>query len=75
MEIEKGLLEKVKSENFEFRKLYEEHSVLKDRVEELNRMKFLTTDQEAEKKKIQRHKLQLKDKLATIASQYEGNLH
>ncbi|MEE9258740.1 MAG: DUF465 domain-containing protein [Nitrospinaceae bacterium] len=75
MEIENDLLEKVKSKSEEFKKLFEEHSSLKSRVEELNKLRFLSTEQEMEKKKIQVHKLKLKDKMAEIASQYQANLH
>ncbi|MEE2986788.1 MAG: DUF465 domain-containing protein [Nitrospinota bacterium] len=75
MEIEKDLLEKVKSENQEFKKLFDEHTELKVRVEELNKLKFLTSEEEMEKKKIQVHKLHLKDKLEEMLSQYQANLH
>ena len=75
MEIEKDLLEKVKSENQEFKKLFDEHTELKVRVEELYKLKFLTSEEEMEKKKIQVHKLHLKDKLEEMLSQYQANLH
>ena len=75
MEIEKDLLEKVKSENQEFKKLFDEHTELKVRLEELNKLKFLTSEEEMEKKKIQVHKLHLKDKLEEMLSQYQANLH
>ncbi len=39
MEIDQDLLEKVRTSNNEFRKLYDEHLTLKSRVEELNKMK------------------------------------
>ena len=51
MDIDQELLTKVKKTNIEFKRLHEQHTKLKDRVEELNRMKFLTTEQEEEKKK------------------------
>ncbi len=40
MEINQDLLEKVKTNNDEFRKLYDEHSTLKTRVDELNKLKY-----------------------------------
>ncbi len=75
MEIDQDLLEKVKTNNDEFRKLYDEHLTLKTRVEELNKMRFLTPDQEMEKKTIQKKKLQQKDRMNEIVGEYEANLH
>lgn len=75
MEINQDLLEKVKTSNNEFRKLYDEHLTLKSRVEELNKMKFLTPEQEIEKKTIQKKKLQQKDRMNEIVGEYEANLN
>ncbi|GJL77978.1 MAG: hypothetical protein NPINA01_09670 [Nitrospinaceae bacterium] len=75
MEINPELLEKIKGENEEFKKLYEEHSALKNRVEELNKMKFLSSEQEIEKKKHQKEKLKAKDRLEEILSTYQAHLH
>lgn len=75
MEINQDLLEKVKTSNNEFRKLYDEHLTLKSRVEELNKMKFLTPEQEIEKKTIQKKKLQQKDRMNKIVGEYEASLH
>ncbi|TDJ48917.1 MAG: DUF465 domain-containing protein [Nitrospina sp.] len=75
MEINQDLLEKVKTSNNEFRKLYDEHLTLKSRVEELNKMKFLTPEQEIEKKTIQKKKLQQKDRMNEIVGEYEASLH
>ncbi len=75
MEIDATLLEKVRKENQEFKKLYDEHSSLKNRVEELNRLKFLSAEQELEKKTIQKQKLKNKDRMQEILSQYQATLH
>ena len=75
MEINQDLLEKVKTNNDEFRKLYDEHLTLKTRVEELNKMRFLTPEQEMEKKTIKKKKLQQKDRMNEIVGEYEANLH
>ena len=40
MDINPALLEKVRQENSEFCELYEEHSSLKIKVEEFNKMKL-----------------------------------
>ena len=75
MEINQDLLKKVRTGNDEFRKLYDEHLSLKSRVEELNKMKYLTPEQEMEKKTIQKKKLQQKDRMNEIVGEYEANLH
>ncbi len=75
MEINSELAEKIKQENDEFKKLFEEHSTLKQKVEELNKMKFLTAEQEVEKKQHQKQKLKAKDRLEEILHQYQSQLH
>ncbi len=75
MEIDPTLLEKIQSENDEFKKLYEEHTQQKHRVEELNHMKFLSPEQEVEKKTIQKQKLKSKDRMTQIIDQYQASLH
>jgi uncharacterized protein len=68
MDINPVLLEKVSKENTEFRKLYEEHTTLKHKVEALNKTKLITPEQELEKKKHQKQKLSLKDRMVKILS-------
>ncbi len=68
MEVDLELLEKVKRENPEFKKLFDEHSELKNRVDDLNKLKFLNPDQEIEKKNIQKLKLKNKDLMEKIIS-------
>ena len=70
MEINSNLLEKVRQENTEFRELHEEHSTLKLKVEALNKTKLITPEQEVEKKKHQKLKLNLKDRMERILSNY-----
>ena len=73
MEIDPTLLEKVQGENEEFKKLYQEHLDLKVRVEELNKMNFLSAEQELEKKTVQKQKLKGKDRMSQILEQYQGS--
>ncbi|HAX45426.1 MAG TPA: hypothetical protein DCX78_01170 [Nitrospina sp.] len=69
MDIEKGVLEKILSSSVEFKRLYEQHTELKHKVEDMNKSKFLSADQELEKKQHQKQKLILKDKMETILHQ------
>lgn len=71
MDINPALLEKLKQENPEFRELYEEHTLLKIKVDALNKAKIITPEQEVEKKKNQKQKLNLKDRMEKILSIYE----
>ena len=73
MEIDPTLLEKVQGENEEFKKLYQEHLDLKVRVEELNKMQFLSPEQELEKKTVQKQKLKGKDRMSQIIEQYQAS--
>ena len=75
MEIDLETLEKVKDQNPEFKKLYEEHTQLKIKVEALNKLKFLTPEQELEKKQIQKQKLNCKDRMEEIIGQNKAELH
>ncbi len=70
MEINSNLLEKVRQENTEFRELHKEHTTLKLKVEALNKTKLITPEQEVEKKKHQKLKLNLKDRMEKILSHY-----
>lgn len=72
MEINPQLLDKIQNDNEEFKKLYAEHNVLKRKVGELNKLKFLSGEQEIEKKKHQKEKLKAKDRLEKILSEYES---
>ena len=75
MDINADLLEKVQKENEEFRGLYKEHTTLKQKVEEFNKMKLITPQQEIEKKKHQKQKLSLKDRMEEILSEYQSSIH
>jgi uncharacterized protein YdcH (DUF465 family) len=75
MNINADLLEKVQKENKEFRGLYQEHTSLKNKVETLNKKKILTPKQEVEKKKHQKQKLSLKDRMEKILSEYQSSIH
>lgn len=70
MDIEPELLTKVKKDNVEFRRLYDEHTKLKNQVEELNRLKYLSPEQEVEKKTIQKQKLKSKERLMKLLDDY-----
>lgn len=75
MEVDQGLLEKAKKDNPEFKKLFDEHLALKNKVEDLNKLKHLSAEQEIEKKTIKKQKLKNKDRMDEIISQYKTSIH
>jgi len=60
----------LRNENEEYRNLEEEHKRLKNTLEEISKKKYLTTDEEIEKKKIQKQKLQFKDRMALLIREF-----
>lgn len=68
------IIEILKKENEEFRKLYEEHRNLDNILDEMNRKAYLTPEEEVEKKRMQKEKLYKKDKMAEIVRQYKIKL-
>jgi uncharacterized protein YdcH (DUF465 family) len=71
---EEEIIEILKKENEEFRKLYEEHRQLDSILDEMNKKPYLTPEEEIEKKRMQKEKLYKKDKMAEMIRQYRSNL-
>ena len=69
MELKKETLEKILNSDVSFERLYSEHIELKLKIENLNKIKFPTSNEEIEKKQHQKQKLILKDKMEEILSQ------
>ncbi len=63
---ENALIEHLKAENPEFRQLMEEHLQYEQQLAALNQLRYLTSDQEIEKKRIQKLKLRGKDRMAEM---------
>ncbi|MEN2995197.1 MAG: DUF465 domain-containing protein [Thermodesulfovibrio sp.] len=71
---EEEIIEVLKKENEEFRKLYEEHRNLDRILDEMNKKLYLTPEEEFEKKRMQKEKLYKKDKMAEMIRQYKMKL-
>jgi uncharacterized protein YdcH (DUF465 family) len=69
MEIKKETLKKILKSDINFERLHSEHTELKRKIDNLNKIKFPTDHEEAEKKQHQKQKLMLKDKMEYILSQ------
>jgi len=66
------VIERIKQENEEFRHLVEQHVQFEAELERFQNMRFLTGEEEMEKKRIQKLKLLGKDKIAQIIRQYKS---
>ncbi len=67
---ENEIAEVLRKENEEFRKLSEEHRNLDGLLSEIDSRRYLSAEEEVERKKIQKQKLQKKDRMAEIVRAY-----
>ena len=72
---ENALIEHLKQTNPEFRQLMEEHLQYERRLEEFNNLRYLTSEQELEKKQVQKIKLRGKDRMAEILKEHKARLN
>jgi uncharacterized protein YdcH (DUF465 family) len=68
---EQEIIELLKQENDEFRKLYDEHHSLDGVLSEIDRKVYLTPEEDLERKKLQKQKLAKKDKMADMVREYK----
>jgi uncharacterized protein YdcH (DUF465 family) len=68
---EHEIVEFLKKENDEFRRLNEEHRNLDELLVEIDSRKYLTPEEEVERKKIQKQKLLKKDRMAELVRKYK----
>lgn len=71
---EQEIAELLKKENEEFRKLSEEHRGLDVLLAEIDNKRYLTPEEELERKKIQKQKLLKKDRMAELVREYKKNI-
>ena len=72
---ENALIEHLKQTNPEFRRLTEEHLQYERQLEEFNNLRYLTSAQELEKKRVQKIKLRGKDRMAEILKEHKSRLN
>jgi uncharacterized protein len=63
---DQSLVERLFDGNPRFRMLYEEHLLLEKELQKLNQKTYLSSDEEIEKKKVQKLKLAGKDEMDRI---------
>jgi uncharacterized protein len=71
---EKVLIEHLKEINPEFRQLLEEHLLYERQLEEFNKLRYLSSEQELEKKRVQKIKLRGKDRMAELLKEHKSRL-
>lgn len=69
-EVDATLVERVKRDNTEFRQPLEEHETYEGQLLSFNDLPYLTSDQEVERKRLQKLKLLGKDRMMAILDQY-----
>lgn len=65
------LIEKLRKEDQEFAKLWDEHTGFESKLDEYSKLRYLTTEQEIDRKRIQKLKLLGKDRMADIIRKYK----
>jgi uncharacterized protein YdcH (DUF465 family) len=70
VETEAELFVRLKEENADFRRLAEKHREFDQKIEEYNRIYYLTSEQERKRKELQKMKLRIKDEMFAIMRQY-----
>jgi len=68
---EREIVEFLKKENDEFKKLSEEHRSLDVLLAEIDSKRYLTSEEEVERKKLQKQKLLKKDRMAELVRDYK----
>ncbi|NLC70057.1 MAG: DUF465 domain-containing protein [Desulfuromonadaceae bacterium] len=71
-EKEMELIRQLREENPRYRKLYEEHLLLEKELARLDGKRFLTPEEELERKNVQKLKLAGKDEMESIRKNYYG---
>jgi uncharacterized protein YdcH (DUF465 family) len=70
---ESEIVKLLEQENEEFRKLGKEHRNLDEKLSELQKRLYLSTDEQMEKKRLKKLKLQKKDRRAELIRKYRQN--
>jgi uncharacterized protein YdcH (DUF465 family) len=68
---EQEIVELLKKENQEFKRLSEEHRNLDGLLAEIDSKRYLSPEEEIERKKLQKLKLLRKDRMAEIVREYK----
>ncbi len=68
---EEEIIENLKNQNEEFRKILNEHRELDRILAEMDKKYYFTEDEEIERKRLKKEKLYKKDKIAKLVLEYK----
>jgi len=69
---EKDLIEKLVPEHPELKAMVDEHKAFKAQLEELSHRPYLSPEEDIERKKLQKAKLAVKDKIQRFIDDHQG---
>jgi uncharacterized protein YdcH (DUF465 family) len=69
--IDAAVIEQIKQENAEFCRLLAEHQGYETQLASYNEMRYLTSEQEVDRKRLQKLKLAGKDRILAILGEYK----
>lgn len=68
--IDEATIARLRREDIEFRRLLDEHQQYESQLEAYTSLPYLSSEQEMERKRLQKLKLQGKDRMLVILQQY-----
>lgn len=69
------IIETLRKENEEFRKVYQEHRELDSMLSEFNKKHYLTPEEEFEMHRMKKEKLYKKDKIAELIKNFKSSIN
>ena len=69
------IIETLKKDNEEFRRLYQEHRELDSMLSELDKKLFLTPEEEFQVHRLKKEKLSKKDKIAELINNFKRSMN
>lgn len=69
---EKALIEKLALEYPELATMVSEHKEMKAKLEDMNRRPYLAPEEDLERKRLQKAKLSIKDKIHAFVEEHKG---
>lgn len=69
--IDEATIARLRQEDIEFRRLLDEHQQYESQLEAYTNLPYLNSEQEMDRKRLQKLKLQGKDRMLVILQQYQ----
>ena len=69
--IDEAMVTRLRQEDIEFRRLLDEHQQYESQLEAYTSLPYLSSEQEMERKRLQKLKLQGKDRMLVILQQHQ----